>query len=80
LDPSEGSSPLMVRATTWDCSSFTQAAYAHIGFKMPAPPPRNPAGWPPVTAPASRWTFSYATGASHHIFEIWRVRNVVDRS
>jgi cell wall-associated NlpC family hydrolase len=39
--------------TTWDCSSLTQAAYAEIGVKMPVPPSRNPAGWPPATGLAS---------------------------
>ena len=24
--------------------------------------------------------FSYANGSSHHIFEIWRVRNIASRS
>jgi NlpC/P60 family/Transglycosylase SLT domain len=106
---------------TWDCSSFTQAAYAHIGVHMPRtasaqrrwlargngthirPGHEKPGDlifWDSylgpkqighvmiVWNPASKTTiearntragvghFSYANGASHHIFEIWRVGNV----
>jgi hypothetical protein len=38
----------------WDCSSFTQAAFAQIGIRMPVLPPHNAAGWPPGTASESR--------------------------
>jgi len=103
--------------TTWDCSSFTQAAYAQIGIKMPRTataqrnwlaagngtriqpgqekpgdlifwdsyrgPNRighvmiiwNPANKTTIEARGTRagvGHFSYASGTSHYIFEIWR--------
>ena len=110
---------------TWDCSSFTQAAYAHIGVRMPRtataqrawlaagngtriqPGQEKPGDlifwdsymephqighvmiiWNPAnkTTIEARGTragvghFSYAPGSSHHTFEIWRVKNIADRS
>jgi cell wall-associated NlpC family hydrolase len=107
----------------WDCSSFTQAAYARIGITMPRTAgaqrdwlaagngfrvqpgaekpgdliftdsylgPNNIGHVAMVWDPANRNTiealdtaqgvghFSYRGGASHHIFEIWRVGNVAD--
>jgi len=107
----------------WDCSSFTQAAYARIGITMPRTAaaqrdwlaagngfrvqyghekPGDLLFWDSylgpnvighvkvVWDPASRMTieardtasgvghFSYSSGPSHHIFEIWRVGNVAD--
>jgi hypothetical protein len=106
---------------SWDCSSFTQAAYAHIGIHMPRtataqrrwlaagngtriqPGHEKPGDlifwdsylgptkighvmiiWNPATkttiearnSRAGVGHFSYANGPSHHIFEIWRVREV----
>ena len=106
----------------WDCSSFTQAAYAQIGIRMPrlASAQRswlaagngirirpgqerpgdlifwnsylgpnhighvmivwNPANKTTIEARSTRagvGHFSYANGPRHHIFEIWRVGNLV---
>jgi cell wall-associated NlpC family hydrolase len=106
----------------WDCSSFTQAAYAQIGIRMPRlasaqrswlaagngirirPGQERPGDlifwdsylgpnqighvmivWNPAnkTTIEARGTragvghFSYANGPRHHIFEIWRVGNLV---
>ena len=38
---------------TWDCSSFTQSAYAQIGIKLPRTAARNAAGSPRETGSAS---------------------------
>jgi cell wall-associated NlpC family hydrolase len=37
---------------TWDCSSFTQAAYRQIGITIPRTASANAAGSPPETARA----------------------------